>query len=191
MTFARSMTFTAIAALMVAPAVAQTPEKLKKLEAEPLLTGKCWMKAKIGSFKITSPGDPRAYGDIKMSFKGSVLIVNYEGKTPIVATGNLRKEYENKDRNRVMYFGQGTITLNGRMRAMQWFGTDLDMTWKGMGICRLQGKFDKDGNTGQYFLEGEKQPFWWPADSTLTFVLPRREDTIVAPKVKINPPSGG
>lgn len=190
MTFARSLTLTAIAALMVVPAVAQSPEKLKQLEAGPLLTGECWMKAKYGSFKIVSPGDPRAYGDIKMSFKGSVLIVNYDGKIPIVATGALRKEYENKDRNRVIYYGQGTITLNGRFRAMQWFGSDLDMTWKGMGVCRLQGKLDKDGNTGKYFITGEKQPQWWPADSTLTIMIPRREDTIIAPKVKINP-SGG
>lgn len=185
MTSARFLLLTSVAMMASVPAVAQTPEKVKQLESGPVLQGEAWLKAKVGSFKIASPGDERALGDIKMTFQGSVLIVNYGGSTPITATAGLRKEYENKDRNRVVYFGRGTITLSGRFRAMQWFGTDLDMTWKGMGLCRVSGKFDKDGNTGQYFVKGDAEPKWWPADTTLTFALPRREDTLVAPKIKM------
>ncbi len=161
--------------MCVAPSLAQAPQEL----------GRAIMKTNIGSFKITSPGDQNAYGKIRMSFKGSCLIVGYNGKAPVAVTPGLRVEYQNKDRNRVVYFGQGTITLDGTFRAIQWFGRNLDMDWHGLGICRVYGEFDKNNYTGTFQLDDLKPAEW--GSGGLTFSIPvRQTNTTVKPKVKIN-----
>ena len=151
-------------------------------------TGEAIMKTNVGAFKINSPGDKKAFGKIQMSFKGSLLIIGYEGAAPIVASGGLRVEYKDDKRQRVEYFGNGTVTLDGKFRAIQWFGRSLNMTWNGMGICRLYGEFDKNGDTGSYEVKGDKVRPW--GTGGMSFTVPGRNSTIVAPKVNIKK-SGG
>src|SRR4051812_23425550 len=106
--------------LSITPSFAQAPGTA---------TGEAVLKTTVGAFKITSPGDILAFGKVKMAFKGSVLIVGYTGSTPIVASSGLRVEYKDDKRQRVEYFGDGTITLDGKFRAIQWFGRNLNMNW--------------------------------------------------------------
>ena len=151
-------------------------------------TGEAVLKTTIGAFKITSPGDTPAFGKITMSFKGSILIVGYTGSSPINASSGLRVEYKDDKRTRIEYFGEGTITLDGKFRAIQWFGRNLTMNWNGMGIMRLYGEFDKNGDTGTYEVKGDKLRYW--GTGGMTFSLPSRLSTATAPEVKIKK-SGG
>lgn len=170
----KMFSFGCLGVLCVAPSIAQAPQQ----------TGEVVMKTNIGAFKITSPGDQKSFGKIKMSFKGSCLIVGYEGSAPISVTPGLRVEYRDDKRQRIEYFGQGTITLDGKFRAIQWFGRNLDMNWVGLGICRVYGEFDKNGDTGTFTLKGKKPAYW--GTGGMQFVLPPRDAVFVQPKVKIN-----
>ena len=165
--------FGCLGLLSIVPCIAQAPQQ----------TGEVVMKTNIGAFKITSPGDQKSFGKIKMSFKGSCLIVGYEGATLGVTPG-LRVEYQDAKRQRVEYFGTGTITLDGKFRAIQWFGRNLDMNWAGLGICRVYGEFDKNGDTGTFAIKGNKPAYW--GTGGMQFVLPPRNSSFVQPKVKIN-----
>lgn len=164
--------------LCISPSIAQGPIK----------TGEVVMKAPRGAFKITSPGDVKAFGKIQVSFKGTFLVVGYDSKVPIVPSAGLRTEYKNDKRERIEFFGEGTVTLDGKFRAIQYFGRNLNMTWNGYGICRVYGEFDKDGNTGTYEVKGDKLRYWGSGGTTFT-VPPR--DTIIPPKVKIKGSGGG
>ena len=150
-------------------------------------TGEAVLKTNVGAFKITSPGDKKAFGKIQMSFKGSVLIIGYEG-APIVASNGLRVEYKEDKHQRIEYFGEGTITLDGKVRAIQWFGRNLNMTWNGQGIIRLYGEFDKDGNTGTIDVKGDKTRFW--ATGGITYTIPPRNSVTAPPKVNIKKGGG-
>ena len=172
------ISFGCLSLLSITPGIAQAPEA----------TGEAVLKTNIGAFKITSPGDKKAFGKIQMTFKGSILIIGYEGTTPIVASGALRVEYQDAKRQRIEYFGNGTITLDGKFRAIQWFGRNLTLNWNGMGICRAYGEFDKDGNTGTIDIKGEKTRYWGSGGTT--FTVPARNANIEAPKVNIKK-SGG
>ena len=166
--------FSCLALLCTVPSLAQAPPQV----------GQVAMNTKIGSFKITSPGDQLAYGKIKMTFRGSCLIVGYDGKIPLVASPSLHVEYKDDKRQRIEYHGTGSITLEGRFRAIEWFGRDLNMDWSGLGICRVYGEFDKDGNTGTYTIKNKKTQYW--GSGGMQFVLPPRDVSDIAPKVKIN-----
>jgi hypothetical protein len=171
--------FGCLGLLSITPGIAQAPGDA---------TGEAVLKTTTGAFKITSPGDKLAFGKIKMAFKGSILIVGYQGATPIAPSGGLRVEYKDDKRQRVEYFGDGTITLDGKFRAIQWFGRNLNMTWNGMGIVRLYGEFDKNGDTGTFEVKGDKLRYWGTGGMTLS--LPSRASSLVAPQVNIKK-SGG
>lgn len=168
------LSFCCLALVSVVPSLAQAPQE----------TGEVDMQTNIGAFKITSAGDDKSSGKIKMTFKGSCLVVGYEGTAPVAASTGLRVEYDNKKRDRVVFHGQGTVTLDGKFRAIQWFGQDLKMNWVGRGICRLYGEFDKNQNTGTYTIKG-KQPMYWGTGG-MQFSIPARSDNFVPPKVHIN-----
>jgi hypothetical protein len=174
------ISFGCLSSLCIAPLFAQVPQDQ---------TGEVLMKTNIGAFKITSPGDKKAVGKIQITFKGTLLIVGYDG-SPINVGPGLRTEYENKKRERVEYFGQGTITLDGKFRAIQFFGRNLTMNWVGMGICRLYGEFDKNGDTGTYEIKGEKLRYWATGGTTITIPSRNSAASQSAPKVKIKG-SGG
>jgi hypothetical protein len=147
-------------------------------------TGEVDMKAAIGSFKINSPGKENARGRIQMSFRGTLLLVNYTGATPVI-TGTIKKEYDNQAKKRMVFHGQGTVTVDGNFRALQWFGKDLTMKWIGMGICRIYGEFDSTGKTGTYQVKGDLLRYWGSGGMTFTLPIPNSEPA-VKPKIKRN-----
>ncbi|OWU64478.1 MAG: hypothetical protein CBB60_009645 [Armatimonadetes bacterium Cent15-Ar3] len=148
-------------------------------------SGEMVFNAAIGSFKLVSPGDRNAYGKLELTFKGTLLLVGLKPNTPVQVTGNLRKEYDNGSRERVIYHGQGKIVVDGTMKSAQWFGRDLSARFNGMGIFRLYGEFDKKGMTGTYQLTGDKLRYW--GSGGMTVVVPNPAITpSVKPKVKID-----
>ncbi len=169
----------ALSFLCVLPSLAQAPDST---------IGEVDMKTNVGSFKILSPGDVKAFGKVQMNFRGTCLIVGYEGKTPIQVSNGLHLEYKNDQRQRVEYFGQGSITLDGKFKAIQWFGKDLSMNWVGNGICRLYGEFDKDNKTGTYTIKGANPKDWGTAGS-VTFSIPSKSQGM-KPKVHFNKGGG-
>lgn len=151
-------------------------------------TGEIVMKTNKGSFKILSQADKKAFGKIQMSFKGTILIVGYEGTAPITTTPGLRVEYKNDKYARIEYFGEGTLTLDGKFRAIQWFGKNLNMFWSGLGICRVYGEFDKNNETGTYAIKGEPVRYWGSGGTT--FTVPARVSSSEAPPVIIKKGGG-
>ncbi len=148
-------------------------------------TGEVVLNTQIGSFKLVSPGDRNAKGKLEMSFRGTLLLVGLKPNTPTVVTGNLRKEYDNASRERVVYHGQGKIVIDGTVRSVQWFGRDLSARFNGMGIIRLYGEFDKNGSTGTYQFTGDKVRYW--GTGGMTVVIPNPTLSPAAkPKVKID-----
>src|SRR5690349_1504598 len=70
-----------------------------------------WFETNVGSFKILPRGDVLPSGDLKLSFTGSVLISELNGTaTP---EGNVRREYQNKERGREVWFGSGSLIIKG------------------------------------------------------------------------------
>ena len=112
----------------------------------------------VGSFKILGGADP-ARGKLTFSFTGTVLINGYDG--PVVITGNVKKEFEKKERKEQAYFGTGTMTIEGSFRSCQWFGRDMKATFTGFGIVRLNGEYDKNLDTGWYHYGDETKPQPW------------------------------
>ncbi len=176
----KPISFGCLSLLSIVPCLAQAPVK----------TGEVVMKTNIGAFKISSMGDVNASGKIKMSFKrGTLLIVDYKGAAPIGTTPGLRVEYENKKRKRIEFHGEGTVTLDGTFQSIQFFGRSLDMSWSGAGICRVYGEFDNAGNTGTFFVKGEKEMPWGTGGTY--FTLPSRNANIVVPKIRPKGTGGG
>lgn len=143
---------TVVAASLVVPAFARQggakPAPQGKVE-----TGVVDFWTKVGSFKIVSPSsEVKARGSLTMTFSGTVLIVGLEGTA--VPSGGIRQEYKSDKQARQAYFGKGSLTVNGKWRAIQFFGRDFKGHWDGMGIMRLYGEFDDKLETGTYRIEG-------------------------------------
>jgi hypothetical protein len=120
-------------------------------------------ESKIGAMRFFN-----CDGKIKLSFKGTVLIRNYKGS--LTTTGNLRKEYN--EHGRSVFFGDGSITLDGHWESMQWFGRDMVGSWFGRGGFRLYGDYDRNMETGFWWVDGvEKDKLPWPTQSS-NYVLP-------------------
>jgi hypothetical protein len=117
-----------------------------------------WFKTNVGSFKIMPRGDVLPSGELTMTFVGSVLISELKGTvTPV---GNVRREYQNKERGKEVWFGTGKLTVKGSFRAIQWFGRNLDAKFSGNGYMRLYGEFDKNLETGTYWFDPKEKKFW-------------------------------
>jgi hypothetical protein len=111
--------------------------------------GTLFFKTKVGSFKLLGLTSRPAEGKVQVTFTGTMLInKNNDADPKIVTTGNLKKEYD--DKGQVAYHGTGSITIEGKFTAIQWFGRDMSARWDGFGIARLVGEFDKDLKTGTY-----------------------------------------
>ncbi len=132
--------------LMVGPFLGAQAAKLK--------TDTIYFETKIGSFKLLN-----CVGKTSFSFEGTVLVAGLEGTA--IHSGNLKTEYENKDKKRVAYFGKGTITVTGKWRGIQWFGKNLNGYFDGNGIMRLAGEFDEKMNTGHYWYKSNPQKEIW------------------------------
>lgn len=169
-------------ALLLLPVLATPQTPPAKPAGE---TGEMVFSAAIGSFKLVSPGDRNAFGKLELNFRGTVLLVGHKPTSPIQISGNVRKEYDNKDRERVLYHGQGRIVLDGSYKAVQWFGRDLSARYNGMGIFRLYGEFDKKGMTGTYQITGDKLRYWGSGGMTVVVPNPTLAPS-AKPKVKID-----
>lgn len=184
------------ATLTVAPVLAQGPgglgepppgTKLKQPTAPKLLPdrptmdgekGTLYFQSNLGSFRVAN-----AVGRIEFSFSGTVLIHSWDldvktkdiEKAPksykVTLKGNIRKELEKH--GRTVYFGKGTIVVEGVWRALQWFGKDMKGQWYGHGSMSVVGEFDKQGNTGLYWYDPAKKNYW--PTSLMELVLPERK----------------
>lgn len=137
-------------------------------------------KTKLGSFKV-----PDGQGELTFSFKGTVLVSKLKGTVNV--SGNVRKEYEGREKR--VFFGQGTITVKGTWRAVQWFGTDLSARWYGAGMIELVGEFDRNLETGKYWYgeRVDKSENWGPYMTTRYLPDKTQIGTNVEPRVRNNP----
>lgn len=157
---------------------ANQPPKL--IPNKPSLNGQTatlYFQTNLGSFRSANGA-----GKIQFSFSGTVLIHNWDldvktkdiEKAPktykVTLQGNIKKEYEKH--GRVVYFGKGTITIEGVWRAIQWFGKNMKGQWTGAGSISVVGEFDKQGNTGMYWYDPAKKNFW--PTSLIELTLPER-----------------
>jgi len=95
------------------------------------------LQSNLGTFRSID-----GEGRFDIAFKGSLLVSKLEGKvTPV---GAIKKEYDKYGRQ--VYFGEGRLVVEGKWRAIQWFGTNMRTTWYGKGIILILGEFDKDLN---------------------------------------------
>jgi hypothetical protein len=117
-----------------------------------------WFETNVGSFKILPRGQTIPSGQLTMAFTGSVLISEMKGT--ITPEGNVRREYNNKQRGKEVWFGTGKLTLNGNFRAVQWFGRNLKAKFNGNGFIRLYGEFDKNLDTGYYWFKPTDKKYW-------------------------------
>jgi hypothetical protein len=113
----------------------------------------------IGSFKIVPKGEELPSGRLEFSFSGTVLVSGLDPASYLKVTGNVRKEYESKPNGKDVYFGNGKILIVGKFRNCEWFGRNLDFTFKGSGVVRIIAEFDKNGDTGTFWYDPtEKSP---------------------------------
>lgn len=143
--------------------------------------GDLYMQTKIGSFKLID-----GTGKVELKFSGTILVSQLKGKaTP---SAGLRKEYD--DKGRQVYHGQGTLTIEGQFRGIQWFGTNMSGHWYGNGVARMIGEFDNNLETGYY---------WWGNNPKERMPMSSYGMTVVNPPMKMGgtgtpmerPKSGG
>ena len=126
-----------------------------------------------------------ANGRIKLTFKGTVLVRGFKG--PLTVTSGLEKQYD--AHGRVVYHGQGTLSLNGHWDSMQWFGQDMSGEWYGRGGFRLYGDYDKNLDTGWWWVDGDaSRKLPWPTQSP-NYILPYRRNAVRHP-LTIHPKGG-
>jgi hypothetical protein len=158
-----------LAAAACAPgaALAQpaTPAQMAGVTPNPDF-GTLHMRTRLGSFRLID-----GKGRVEFTFKGTVLISQLKGTWKL--DGRARKEYEGK--GRIVLNGQGRIVVTGEWRAVQWFGSDMEGVWYGFGIARVQGEFDRDLNTGEYWFEDPRDKRFWLANNVIDIALPTRK----------------
>jgi hypothetical protein len=122
-------------------------------------------RTKLGSFRLID-----GKGRVEFTFTGSVLLNKVKGRATV--TGNVRKEYDKYERQ--IWTGTGRVIVTGEWRAIQWFGRDMQGVWFGSGIARLQGEFDRDLNTGEYWFEDPTIKLPWINSNTMDVTVPTR-----------------
>jgi hypothetical protein len=114
-------------------------------------------KTSVGSFKILGGASP-AEGSVELKFSGSVLVSGLDGT--VTTSESVRKEIDNRVDKKQVFFGNGTMKVTGKFRAIQFFGRDLEGRFNGFGVMRLYGEFDKNLNTGEVWYEGKEHEAW-------------------------------
>jgi hypothetical protein len=127
----------------------------------------------VGSFKILGAAEEPAEGRVELSFSGTLLVSGLDGT--VTPGPGLRREYHNPERNKQVYFGTGTIVVEGKFFGIQWFGRDLSGKFQGTrGVIRLYGEFDENLDTGYYwYSDPERKEYWGIHGMTVT--VPQRE----------------
>jgi hypothetical protein len=120
----------------------------------------------LGSFRAID-----GEGEIEGSFEGTVLFSRVDGDLEV--TGEVRKEYENEELQRVLYTGNGSFRVDGSWRGIQWFGKNMRATMFGKGVIRVDGEYDRNLETGWYWFDDQtddRRP--WPAEGTIDLRVP-------------------
>ncbi len=130
------------------------------------------IQSNVGSFKMVPLGTRFASGKLDFTFAGTVLITNLKPGSYLKISGNVRKEYENAAHHKQVFFGKGRIVMVGTWENCQWFGRDLDLTFKGVGFLRMIAEFDKNLSTGTFWFNDskDKQPL---PNTLLPIEIPR------------------
>lgn len=183
----RKLTIGMIACFAVCGAawlVAQGQAPIKPEKPSAKKNGTMKLTCGVGSFWCEGEGR------IEMTFVGTLLISEFQGKT-LSVTGNVRKEWDKYGRQTWFAAEDGAgkpakLVLEGKWRRVNWFGADLTATWVGNGLTMLFGEFDeRTGSTGTIQIDnGEKQP--WYSTGT-THYLPERQEH----REPAQPPSEG
>ena len=139
-------------------AVAQSGAKPAPAPVPAKEYGNLHLETNIGSFRVMGPGpDTPAEGHIEISFTGSLLVSQLEGK--VTTSGNLVKEYDAAKRQ--VYFGTGSIVVDGKFRKIQWFGRNMKADFRGIGSFLVFGEFDQNLETGSYYYNDPAKPLPW------------------------------
>lgn len=163
----------------LAPITIPKPVGIKYVKQHGLI----YFNTNVGSFKILGINEIPVEGTIDLEFKGTVLVSDLEPGSSIVVSPGIRREIDDKKLNKQVYFGHGRITIEGKLRALQFFGTDLRARFDGFGFIRLYGEFDRNLDTGLFWFKGfETQQAPWN-NGGISFSVPRAD--LVKPKVKI------
>lgn len=141
----------------------------------------------IGSFKILGSEGQPVTGHLVFSAKGTILISGFT--TLPKTTGTLKLEYKYEPLKKYCYHGEGTITIDGPFRSIQWFGTKLKGDFHGRAKFRLVGEFDKDLNTGFYWTDDANKKQFWPANSVVEYPVPGYTSAITKPPKAIQIPT--
>lgn len=145
-------------------------------------------KTNVGSFKLLGAGEVPASGKLTIKFKGTVLVSGAGNDTKVTTSGKVLREINDTKTMKSVYHGEGTLVVDGKVRAVQFFGRDLDGRFYGMGIFRLYGEFDKDLNTGTYKFDGDETKIW--GTGGVTCAVPSLEQATPKPIIKIVPKGG-
>lgn len=141
------------------------------------------MNTKLGSFKIID-----GEGRLEFSFTGTVLITKLKGKATFAQGSKVRKEYDK--RGRAVYTGTGKLVVDGTWRGVQWFGKDMEAVFWGKGAARIQGEFDRNLRTGDYWFDDKDRALPFPASAVMTIFIPP-PNYGADPNVKPTPRQGG
>lgn len=115
------------------------------------------MQTHIGSFKIVPKGDKLPVGRLEFSFTGTVLVSGVTPGSYIKTSGNVHEEYSNPAHAKTLYHGTGKILIVGSFANCEWFGGDLDLTFKGSAIFRVITEFDKNKDTGSFYFDPKEK----------------------------------
>ena len=181
----------AVVALCLCQASIAQSDKKSAAPSEKPAYGVMHLKTGIGSFKMLEYNDDKPpEGKLEMTFTGTVLVDTSEAvkhprglTTKITTVGDVRNEMNFHGRK--VYFGKGKIIVEGGWHALQWFGQDMEATFNGSAVFRLNGEFDKNLETGSYWFDGDPKRMDWgtggnqPTCPPLKFVVDK-------PKIQIN-----
>ncbi len=153
-------------ALITASVMAQPATAAQKAGVTPKPEyGTMHMEAPIGSFRLID-----GEGRIEMTFRGTVLLSSLQGK--VVPGPGVKREVTKGERQ--VFFGNGTIVVTGKWRALQWFGGGMKASWYGRGLARLTGEFDRNLNPGRYWYEDPTKKQYWYPNSAITITVPQQ-----------------
>jgi hypothetical protein len=126
------------------------------------------LQSNLGSFKTRSKEpNGKAEGRFDIQYSGSLLVSGLEGN--IQVGEGLVKEFD--DMGRQVYHGTGRIVVEGKWRALQWFGSGMSATWYGSGLINVIGEFDQNLQTGYYWYDDPEKKGMWPS-VMMTYAVP-------------------
>lgn len=161
-----SLALTALGVVFCVAAAFQQPDPNAGIPAEalalvpkPQISDTLTMVSNVGSFKVLPKGDELPAGKLDFSFEGTVLVSHLAPGTYVKTSGNVRKEYDDKEHEKQVYFGKGHMLIVGKFGNCQWFGRHLNFKFQGSAIVRMISEFDSKLDTGQYWFDpSEKVP---------------------------------